>query len=166
MECVDAARCRYLYSYDWAGAVPRGPRSARVDARKVSLDELLRESDIITIHLPLLKETRALLGKREFSLIKSNTVILNTSRGPIVDEKALVEALTERRIAGAGLDVFEIEPVSTDNPLLSLENVLLTPYTAGHSYEGWFRRARYGWENIQRVAAGQQPLSLAISEDE
>jgi phosphoglycerate dehydrogenase-like enzyme len=137
-----------------------------LDARKVSLDELLGESDIITIHLPLIKETRALIGKHELSLMKPNTVLLNTSRGPIVDETALIEALTENRIAGAGLDVFEKEPISTDNPLLKLENVLLTPHTAGHSYEGWFRRARFAWENIQRVATGQQPLSLAIPEDE
>jgi phosphoglycerate dehydrogenase-like enzyme len=137
-----------------------------LDARKVSLDELLRESDIITIHLPLLKETRALIGKYELSLMKPNTVLLNTSRGPLVDEKALIEALTENRIAGAALDVFEKEPISTDNPLLALENVLLTPHTAGHSYEGWFRRAQFAWENIQRVATGQQPLSLAFPEDE
>jgi phosphoglycerate dehydrogenase-like enzyme len=137
-----------------------------LDARKVSLDELLRESDIITIHLPLRKETHALIGKHELSLMKPNTVILNTSRGPIVDEKALVEALTENRIAGAGLDVFEKEPISTDNPLLKLDNVLLTPHTAGHSYDGWFRRAQFAWENIQRVATGHQPLSLAFPEDE
>jgi phosphoglycerate dehydrogenase-like enzyme len=135
-------------------------------ARKVSLDELLSGSDIITIHLPLLKETRALIGKRALSLMKPNAVLLNTSRGPVVDEKALIEALAENRIAGACLDVFENEPISTDNPLLKLENVLLTPHAAGHSYEGWFRRAQFAWENIQRVATGQQPLSLAFPEDE
>jgi len=136
-----------------------------LDARKVSLDELLRESDIITIHLPLLKETRALIGKRELSLMKPNSILLNTSRGPIVDEEALIGALTENRIAGAGLDVFDKEPISTDNPLLKLENVLLTPHTAGHSYEGWFRRTQFAWENIQRVTTGQQPLSIAFPED-
>jgi len=134
-------------------------------ARKVSLDELLRESDIITIHLPLLKETRGLIGKHELSFMKPNTILLNTSRGPIVDEEALIEALTENRIAGAGLDVFDQEPISTDNPLLKLENVMLSPHTAGHSYEGWFRRTEFAWENIQRVATGQQPLSLAFPED-
>jgi phosphoglycerate dehydrogenase-like enzyme len=137
-----------------------------LDACKVPLDELLRESDIVTIHLPLRKETRALIGKRELSLMKPNAVLLNTSRGPIVDEKALVEALTENRIAGAGMDVFEKEPIATDNPLVNFENVLLTPHTAGHSYEGWFRRANFAWENIQRVSAGQQPVSLASPENE
>ena len=137
-----------------------------LDACRVSLDDLLRESDIITVHLPLRKETRALIGQRELSLMKPNAVLLNTSRGPIVDEKALIEALTENRIAGACLDVFDKEPISTDNPLLKLENVLLTPHTAGHSYEGWFRRTQFAWENIQRVATGQQPLSLALPEEE
>jgi phosphoglycerate dehydrogenase-like enzyme len=153
---------RILY-YD---ARPSADIENELDARKVSLDELLRESDIITIHIPLLKETRALIGKHELSLMKPNAVILNTSRGPIVDEKALIEALMENRITGAGLDVFEKEPISTDSPLLQLENVLLTPHTAGHSYEGWFRRAQFAWENIQRVATAQQPLSLAFPEDE
>lgn len=133
--------------------------------RKVSLDELLSGSDIITAHLPLIKETRGLIGKRALSLMKPNAVLLNTSRGPIVDEKALVEALAGNRIAGACLDVFEQEPIAADNPLLKLENVLLTPHTAGHSYEGWFRRAQFAWENIERVAAGQPPLSLAIPEE-
>lgn len=132
--------------------------------RKVSLDELLREADIITIHVPLLKETHALIGQRELSLIKPTTVFINTSRGEIVDEKALIAALKEKRIAGAGLDVFGTEPITTDNPLLMLDNVVFSPHTAGHSYEGWFRRSSFAWENIKRVAAGQVPLSLACPE--
>jgi phosphoglycerate dehydrogenase-like enzyme len=147
-------------------AFPAPDIEKELDARKVTLDELLRESDIISIHLPLLKETRGLIGKQALSLMKPNTILLNASRGPIVDEKALVEALRSNRIAGAGLDVYEKEPISPDNPLLKLENVLLTPHSAGHSYEGWFRRAQFAWENIQRVATGQQPLSLAFPEEE
>ena len=134
-------------------------------ARKVQLDELLCESDIITVHVPLLRDTRALIGERALSLMKPNAVLINASRGPIVDEKALIKALTQHQIAGACLDVFEKEPIANDNPLLQLENVLLTPHTTGHSYEGWFRRLRFAWENIQRVASGQQPLSLATEED-
>lgn len=133
-------------------------------ARRVSLEELLREADIITIHVPLLPETRSLIGARELGLMKSNAVLLNTSRGQIIDEGALVAALAEKRIAAAGLDVFQEEPISPDNPLLKLDNVLLTPHSAGHSYEGWFRRCQFAWENIQRTAAGQSPLSLAVPE--
>jgi phosphoglycerate dehydrogenase-like enzyme len=147
-------------------AFPAPDIEKELDARKVPLDELLRESDIISIHLPLLKDTRGLIGKRALSLMKPNAILLNASRGPIVDEQALIEALTEKRIAGAGLDVFETEPIATDNPLLTLENVLLTPHSAGHSYEGWFRRAQFAWENIQRVATGEKPLSLAFPEEE
>ncbi|MHB9098050.1 MAG: 2-hydroxyacid dehydrogenase, partial [Syntrophales bacterium] len=112
-------------------------------------------------HIPLFRTTRSLIGDREFSLMKPTAVLLNTSRGPIVDEKALVVALKEKRIAGAGLDVFEQEPITIDNPLLKLENVLLSPHIAGSSYEAWFRRSNFAWENIQRVASGQNPLSLA-----
>jgi phosphoglycerate dehydrogenase-like enzyme len=135
-----------------------------LDARNVSLNELLCESDIITIHLPLLRETRNLIGQHELSLMKKTSVLLNTSRGEIVDEEALIAALTENCIAGAGLDVFDKEPISIDNPLLKLGNVVLSPHIAGHSYEGWFRRTRFAWENIQRVALGHPPLSLARPE--
>ncbi|MDA8125944.1 MAG: 2-hydroxyacid dehydrogenase [Deltaproteobacteria bacterium] len=145
---------------------PSAEIEKELGARRVSLEELLQKADIISLHLPLLKETRGLIGKQALSLMKPNAILLNASRGPIVDEKALVEALKAKQIAGAGLDVFEKEPIAPDNPLLELENVLLTPHSAGHSYEGWFRRSQFAWENIQRVAAGQKPLSLAIAEED
>ncbi len=157
-----AFECGILY-YD---VVPAPEIEKDLGARRVALEELLREADIITLHLPLIRETRGLIGRREFSMMKPTAVVLNTSRGPIVDEDALIEALRDKRIAGAGLDVFRQEPPSPDNPLLSLENVVLSAHTAGHAYEGWFRRSRFAWENIQRVAANQAPLSLAIPEEE
>lgn len=129
-------------------------------ARKVSLDELLRQADIITMHLPLLKETRGLIGKREFLLMKPTTVLINTSRAEVVDEEALLSALQDKRILGAGLDVFHQEPIQKDHPFLKLDNVTLTPHIAGHAYEGWNRRISFAWENIQRVAAGEKPTSL------
>lgn len=157
-----AFEARIIY-YD---VVPAPDIEKELGARRVSLEELLREADIITLHLPLIRETRGLIGRRELAMMKSTAVLLNTSRGAVVDEEALIEALREKRIAGAGLDVFHKEPISPDNPLLGLENVVLSPHTAGHAYEGWFRRSRFAWENIQRVAAGQPPLSLAIPEEE
>jgi phosphoglycerate dehydrogenase-like enzyme len=159
---LKAFETRILY-YD---QLPAADIEDDLGARRVSLDELLRESDIVTIHLPLLRETRGLVGARALSLMKPNAVLLNTSRGPIVDEEALARALAENRIAGAGLDVFAEEPIPGSSPLLTLENVLLTPHVAGHSYEGWFRRAQFAWENIQRVATDQRPLSVAVPEDE
>jgi len=87
-------------------------------------------------------------------------VLINTSRGAAIDEDALVEALKEERILGAGLDVFGKEPIQADHPILELENVVLSPHTAGHAYEGWYRRIQFAWENIQRVEAGEPPQSL------
>jgi phosphoglycerate dehydrogenase-like enzyme len=135
-----------------------------VGARRVSLDEILREADIFTLHLPLLKETRGIIGPKQFAMMKPTAVLLNTSRGGTVDEEALIEALREKRIAGAGLDVYHDEPVSPDNPLLKLDNVVVTPHIGGHSYEAWFRRCGFAWENMKRVAAGEAPTSLAMPE--
>jgi phosphoglycerate dehydrogenase-like enzyme len=157
-----AFEARVLY-YD---VVPAPDIEKELGARRVSLEELLREADIFTLHLPLMRETRGLIGRQQLAMMKPTAVLLNTSRGAVVDEQALIEALREKRIAGAGLDVFHKEPISPDNPLLGLENVVLSPHTAGHAYEGWFRRSRFAWENIQRVAAGQPPLSLAVPEEE
>jgi phosphoglycerate dehydrogenase-like enzyme len=141
--------------------IPAPDLEKDLGARRVSLDEVIREADIITLHLPLMPETRGLIGRKEFGLMKPTTVLLNTSRGPVVDEDALVEALQEKRIVGAGLDVFREEPLSGDSPLVKLDNVVLTPHVGGHSYEAWFRRSGFAWDNIKRVEAGEEPLSVA-----
>lgn len=134
---------------------------AELGARKVSLTELVTAADIISMHAPLLKDTAGLVGKREFLLMKPTAVIINTCRAELVDQEAFVEALQSNKIAGAGLDVFYQEPVLADDPFLKLENVIVSPHTAGHTGEGWNRRISFAWENIQRVAAGQNPLSVA-----
>ena len=126
-------------------------------AQRVSLAELVAVSDVITLHAPLLKETRGLIGAHEFSAMKSGTILINTSRAELVDESALLDALQERKIAGAGIDVYYQEPVRTDHPLLALDNVILTPHTAGHAFEGWARRCRFAWENILRVSRNEKP---------
>jgi len=131
------------------------------DWESVSLETLLRESDVLSVHVPLTGETRGMIGADQLALMKPNAVIINTSRAEVFDEAALEEALRTRRIAGAGLDVFHQEPVSPASGLLALDNVVLSPHSAGHSYEGWFRRSQFAWENIQRVVAGETPLSLA-----
>ena len=146
--------------------VPAPDIEKELGARRVSLDEVLREADIITLHLPLMRETRGLIGQRELAMMKATAVLLNTSRGEVVDEEALVEALREKRIAGAGLDVFHQEPLSADSPLVQMENVVLSPHIGGHSYEAWFRRSSFAWENMQRVAAGEAPVSLAVPVEE
>ena len=113
------------------------------------------------MHVPLTAETRNMIGANELALMKPSAVIMNTSRAEVFDEKALEEALRGKRIAGAGLDIFHREPVAADCGLLALDNVVLSPHSAGHSYEAWFRRSRFAWDNIQRVVAGEAPLSLA-----
>jgi D-3-phosphoglycerate dehydrogenase len=102
-------------------------------ARLVGLEDLLRQSDYVSLNLPLTEETSHLIGERELGLMKPTSVLINTARGPVVDEVALVAALRQGRIAGAGLDVFEVEPLPASSPLLELDNVILTPHTAGIS---------------------------------
>lgn len=133
-----------------------------IGARKVGLEELLSQSDIISVHMPLLPETRAMINAERIALMKETAVLLNTSRAEVVDEEALIDALREGRILGAGLDVFNNEPIHSDNPLLQMENVVLSPHIAGHGYEGWGRRFAVAWENIQAVARGDKP-SFVVS---
>lgn len=130
-------------------------------ARKVSLAELVSTADIISMHAPLLKDTRGLVGEKEFSLMKPNAVIVNTCRAELVDKDAFLEALKSKQIAGAALDVFYTEPNTVDDPFLALDNVIVSPHTAGHACEGWYRRISFAWENIKRVSAGQAPASVA-----
>jgi phosphoglycerate dehydrogenase-like enzyme len=103
-------------------------RAAEGGATAVSKEELLRRSDVLTIHMVLSPKTRGLLGAEELALMKTSALLVNTSRGPLVDEAALVSALTSRKIALAALDVFDVEPLPDDHPLRSLENVLGTPH--------------------------------------
>ena len=104
-------------------------------------DGLFRQSDIITVHLILSPRTRGLIGASELGLMKSSAYIINTSRGPIIEETALLTALREKKIAGAGLDVFDVEPLPTDHPLRKMDNVVLTPhlgYVAIQNYRAYF----------------------------
>jgi phosphoglycerate dehydrogenase-like enzyme len=101
----------------------------------VSLEELLSSSDVVSLHVVLGDSTRGLIGKREIALMKSTVVLVNTSRGPIVDESALLTALREKRIAGAGLDVFDVEPLPAHHPLRALDNAVLTPHLGYYTRE-------------------------------
>jgi D-3-phosphoglycerate dehydrogenase len=109
--------------------------AAEHGAELVSLEELCRRADMISVHTPLTKTTRGLLGSGQFKLMKPEAIVLNTSRGPVIDEQALIEALSEGRIAGAALDVLEQEPLAAGHPLLAMDNVILTPHVAWYSEE-------------------------------
>ncbi len=106
---------------------------AEVSVEAASFEDVLSRSDFISIHCPLTSKTRHLIGEPQFRLMKPDAVLINTSRGPVVDEKALVAALAEGQIAAAGLDVTEQEPPAPDNPLLKLDNVVITPHIAGYT---------------------------------
>ena len=126
--------------------------------RFVLLPELLRTSDVVSLHVPLNEQTRNMMGAREFATMKNDAIFINTCRGPVVDEGALHHALTSGQIAAAGLDVLVEEPPQTDHPLFALDNVTFTPHTAGPTLENWTKAFRNGFDNIQRVAAGRQPM--------
>src|SRR4029077_4205578 len=116
-------------------------RAREAGATRVEKDELFGRADFITIHLQLSPRTRGLVGAKEFGLMKKSAFLINTSRGPIVEEAALISALRERRIAGAGLDVYDIEPLPVEHPLRALDNVVLTPhlgYVVEQNYRAFF----------------------------
>ena len=120
--------------------------------------ELLRTSDIVSLHVPLNASTQHMLGARELALLKPEAILINTSRGPVIDEVALHAALAEGAFAGAGLDVLDQEPPPPDNPLFGLDNVVLTAHMAGPTQESNIARLRNAFDNVQRVERGEKPL--------
>ena len=126
-------------------------------AHFVDLDELLRESDVLTIHVPLLPTTKGMIAQRELELMKSGAVIVNTSRGGVVDEIAVAHALQARRLHAVAFDVFAVEPIADTNPLLGAPNSIVTPHAASLSEDGVARMVSETIRNILDVAAGHLP---------
>ena len=122
-----------------------------------SLDEVMRRSDFVSVNCPLSASTRGLIGAREIALMKPTAYIINTARGPIIQERALHEALAAGRIAGAGLDVFEVEPTPRDNPILALDNVIVTPHGLCFTDECFTGIARNTFEAVRALADGAAP---------
>jgi len=122
-----------------------------------SIERLFQESDFISAHVPHSKATHHLIGKRLFELMKPTAIFINTGRGKVVDEEALIEALRAGRLAGAGLDVLEQEPPAPDNPLLSMPNVTVTPHVAAYSNESTIARRRRHGQEIAAVLTGKRP---------
>jgi len=137
--------------------VPNKAAENDFDARRLDLDDLLKQSDFVTIHCSLTPKTTKLVGDREIGLMKRSAFLVNTARGPIVDQKALTKALQEKRIAGAGLDVFEKEPIALDDPLLKLDNVILTPHMGSLTREARRGMALMDAKNISQVLKGRVP---------
>jgi phosphoglycerate dehydrogenase-like enzyme len=133
-------------------------RERELGVRYVELDALLRSADAVTVHVPLNATTRNLIDAESLSLMKPTAVLVNTARGGLVDEAALATALREGRILGAGLDVLSQEPPPLDHPLLALPNVVLTPHSAGPTWQSFPRRFANCFANIERVHRGEKPL--------
>jgi len=148
----------------YCDTVPRPDLEKDLDAKHVDLDTLFRESDFVSVHVALTKETHHLVDVRKLSLMKKTAYLINNSRGPIVDEKALYNALKEGRIAGAGLDVFEQEPTPTNNPLLKLENVVVAPHISSASHETRSKMADMAADNLIAFFEGKKPPNLVNPE--
>jgi phosphoglycerate dehydrogenase-like enzyme len=125
-----------------------------------SLDALLPRVDFLTLHTPLMPETHHLIGERELRLMKPGAFLINVSRGPVVDETALIRALQDGHLAGAGLDVFDPEPPMPDNPLLRMANVVVTPHVASNTDKGLWRMSSSVVDQVLQVLAGERPTFL------
>jgi D-3-phosphoglycerate dehydrogenase len=161
LGAIGKALCRMLDGFDvtFLAYDPYiSPAQAKeVNVNLVSLKELLRQSDYVTIHAALTEETRHLIGENELSMMKKTAHLINTARGGLIDESALLKALKEGEIAGAGLDVFESEPPEHENPLLHLPNVVVTPHMAGWSDEAVYREQKEAALEIKLVLEGERP---------
>jgi D-3-phosphoglycerate dehydrogenase len=137
---------------------------AKHSVLSVSLDELFRRSDFVSIHCPLTPQTRHLIGKPEFERMKPAAILINTSRGPVIDESALIAALKSGQIVGAGLDVFETEPLDSSNPLLQFENVVVTPHLGGYSDQYLPNCWQLSMETAIDLSKGKWPRSCVNPE--
>ena len=163
--CEIGRICHQIFGMQVIAYDPYLPDEKKAEYRNwvtfAELYELISKSDVISIHVPLTDKTRHLVGDAEFSLMKTGAILINASRGGVVNETALVNALQNNQIAGAGLDVFSKEPVSVDNPLLKLENVILTPHTAALTRECVTRMATEAAKCVLDVFAGREPQNVA-----
>ncbi len=152
---VKAFDARVIY-YD--SFRPSPAEEAALGVEYVALDRLLETADVVSLHVALNDSTRKMIGADAFARMKPKAILINTCRGEVVDESALIAALAQGRILGAGLDTVEKEPPDAANPLLTLSNVVLTPHSAGPTVDSFRKRFHNGYANIQRVAQGQPPL--------
>lgn len=149
--------CQLLYH----DAVERSEAlESKLEVSRVSKDTLLKSADVITLHVPLLPSTTGVISDGELDLMKDSAILINTCRGPVVDEAALIRGLQAGKISGAGLDVLEQEPPEADNPLLDMDNVVVTPHLASFAKESSDRSRLFAIENSVRVINGESPLAI------
>jgi len=143
--------------------IPNPRAETSMGAQRVGLDELLSRSDVVSLHLPLMPATRGMINADTLHTMKPSAFLINSSRGQVVDQAALVQALQEGWIAGAGLDVYDPEPLPADNPLLKLENVVVTPHMAAHTDEALLRMAMVV-EDVIAVIEGRTPKNPVLAD--
>ena len=152
MGAIGQRVARILHAFDCSILAVRRektPLEQELSIKYVDMDTLLQESDIVTLHCPLNDSTKHMIGKRELGLMKNNSILINTARGPVVDSEALVKALKAGKISGAGIDVFDKEPpLSPDLPILTQKNTVVTPHIAFATHEAFVRRADIVVDNI------------------
>ncbi len=159
-KCVKGFEMRLIY-YD----IVRNPKAEKeLNAESKSLDDLMKESDFISIHVALTPKTKGLIGEEQLRMMKKTAYIINTSRGAVMDQKALVKVLSEQAIAGGGLDVFEKEPVPLDDPILKLQNIVLAPHIGSSTEQAREAMAVCNAESIAAVMRGEIPPPNVVPE--
>ena len=148
------------FGFNVIAADPYAPKELfeKYGVESVSMDELYERSDFISVHAPLLPETKGLVNKDAFKKMKDTAIIVNTARGPLINEKDLIEALDKNEIGGAGLDVVETEPLPKDSPLIGRDNVILAPHTAFYSVEALEELQTKAASDVARVLNGEEPV--------
>ncbi len=155
--CALGLQMRVIVFDPYAGAIAGLPADVTMADR---LDALLPQVDFLTLHTPLTPDTYHLIGERELRLMTPGAYLINVSRGPVVDEAALIRALKDGHLAGAGLDVFDPEPPMPDNPLLRMPNVVVTPHVASNTDQGIWRMSHSVVDQVLQVLAGERPTFL------
>ena len=148
------------FGFNVIASDPYAPKELfeKYGVESVSMDELYERSDFISVHAPLLPETKGLVNKDAFKKMKDTAIIVNTARGPLINEKDLVEALDKNEIGGAGLDVVETEPLPENSPLIGRDNVILAPHTAFYSVEALEELQTKAASDVARVLNGEEPV--------
>jgi D-3-phosphoglycerate dehydrogenase / 2-oxoglutarate reductase len=133
----------------------------KLRARRLSLEEVLKQADYISLHVPLLSSTKGIIGKEQLAMMKQGAILINTARGAVVDETALIQALESGHLGGAGLDVYAVEPTPADNPLFNLDNVVLTPHMAAHTDDA-LKAMSLVAQDVIRVLEGQESVYRVV----
>lgn len=140
----------------------RLPRAVEIELgiEYAEMDDLLSRSDVVSLHVPLTDETRGMIGKKEIAKMKPRAILINTSRGGVVDEEAVVDALKRNRLGGAGFDVFTTEPLPQNNIFSGVENVILSPHIGGGTQEGIQNMSKFAGRNMAMILKGERPLNV------